>query len=194
MADVVIDPVVTPPVVDPVKADEVVVTPVVEVKTPAETVVDIVPPVVEEVKEPEKVTDEIAGLKADLAKLQGDLAQALAKGDGKGELDQVNALMKVKTDLVSEYESVLSAMIEAKMQDVPDNIKDLVPTNLSIKERLDWLTKAEKSGIFKTSNPDIEIGKPLNPINTKQPTDVSKLSANAIMAMAYGNSKGKNKK
>ena len=56
-----------------------------------------------EKKEPEKekesesiVTVEVTDLKAEIAKLQGDLEQAKAKGDSKVELDQANTLLKVK--------------------------------------------------------------------------------------------------
>lgn len=148
----------------------------------------------EEKQEPEKDSEEVAGLKADLAKLQGQLEDALAqvaKGDSSAELAQVNALLTVQKNLVSEYEGIITGLIEAKMAEVPENLKELVPANLSLKERMDWLTKAEKSGIFKANNPDIEIGKPMNPNTVKQQADTAKLSASAIMAMAYGNSKSK---
>lgn len=186
-----------------------------------EVVADIVPPVVvtppeekkaetnsdnkeeivteeKKVEEPEKekVSDDLAGLKAEIAKLQEDLATAKANGDSKVEKsthDQVNELLKVKDGLVSDYEGILTEIIGSKMLGVPENLKELVPTNISLKEQLAWITKAEKSGIFKQGNPDIEIGKPLNP-NNKQTIDTSKLSASSIMAMAYSNSVGKGKK
>ncbi|GAB6153729.1 hypothetical protein JCM17380_24790 [Desulfosporosinus burensis] len=153
----------------------------------------------EEKKEPEKKEEqpdkkddeEIIGLRAELEKLQGELEQVKAKGDSSAELAQVNALLTVQKNLVNEYESIIAELIEAKMAEVPENLKELVPANLSLKERMDWLAKAEKSGIFKVSNPDIEIGKPMNPNTVKQQADTAKLSASAIMAMAYGNSKSK---
>lgn len=156
-------------------------------------------PVKEETKEEDKPeekqeSEDVAGLKAEIAKLQGELEQAKANGDSKVELDQVNTLLKVQKDLATEYEGILNGIIEAKLQEIPENLKELVPANLNIKERLDWITKAEKTGIFKQANPDIEIGKPLNPSNKKQSTDTSKLSASSLMAMAYGSSTGRNKK
>lgn len=152
----------------------------------------------EEVKEPEKEeepekqdSDEVVGLKAEIAKLQGELEQAKTSNDSKVALDQANTLLSVQKNLVSEYEGILNGIIDSKLQEIPENLRELLPANISLKERMDWIAKAEKSGLFKVSNPDIEIGKPLNPNNVKQTTDTSKLSASAIMAMAYGNSKSK---
>lgn len=152
----------------------------------------------EEIKEPEKEeepekkeSDEVTGLKAEIVKLQGELEQAKTSNDSKVALDQANTLLSVQKNLVSEYEGILNGIIDSKLQEIPENLRELVPANLSLKERMDWIAKAEKSGLFKVSNPDIEIGKPLNPNNVKQTTDTSKLSASAIMALAYGNSKGK---
>lgn len=146
-------------------------------------------------EEPENNNDEkVAGLEAEIERLKGELAKAQANGDSKVALDQANTLLNVQKNLVSEYEGILNGIIDTKLAEVPENLKELVPANLSITEKLEWITKAEKSGIFKAKDTDIEIGKPLNPNNVKQQTDTTKLSASALMAMAYGNSKGKGKK
>lgn len=146
--------------------------------------------------EDKKDSEEVAGLKEQISQLQQQVEQAKAGNDSKVALVQANALLKVQKDLASEYESILNGIIDAKLQEIPENLRELVPANLTIKERMDWLTKAEKSGVFKTNaNPDVEIGKPLNPNNVKPTTDTTKLSASTLMAMAYGNSqKGKGKK
>ena len=150
----------------------------------------------EDKKEPENKNDEkITGLEAEIERLKGELAKAQSNNADKTALDQANALLNVEKGLVSEYEGIITAIIDAKLADVPENLKELVPENLNIQQKLDWINKAEKSGIFKAKDTDIEIGKPLNPNNSKQNTDTSKLSASSLMAMAYGNAqKGKGKK
>lgn len=143
----------------------------------------------EKKEEPEnKENEKVTGLEAEIERLKGELKQVKAKDDSKVALDQVNTLLNEQKNLVAEYEGILTGIIDTKLEQIPENLKELVPANLSLKEKMDWLTKAEKSGIFKV-NPDIEIGKPLNPNNIKQPTDTSKLSTSSILAMAYGNSK-----
>lgn len=140
--------------------------------------------------------EKIAGLEAENQRLKDELAKLQSNTGDKVALEQANTLLNVQKNLVSEYEGILNTIIEAKLTDVPENLKELVPANLSLQQKLDWITKAEKSGIFgKQPNTDIEIGKPLNPNSGKQNTDTSKLSASSLMAMAYGNAqKGKGKK
>lgn len=142
----------------------------------------------EKKEEPEnKENEKVTGLETEIERLKNELKQAKAKDDSKVALDQANTLLNEQKNLVAEYEGILTGIIDTKLEQIPENLKELVPANLTLKEKMDWLTKAEKSGVFK-ANPDIEIGKPLNPNNVKQPTDTSKLSASSILAMAYGNS------
>lgn len=166
-------------------------TPEEKVETPKE----------EEKKEPEKEPenkesennndDKVAGLVAEIEKLKGELEQAKTNDNSKALLDQANTLLSVQKNLVTEYEGILNGIIETKLAEVPENLKELVPANLNIQQKLDWIAKAEKSGIFKQANPDIEIGKPFNPNNVKQTVDTSKLSASSLIAMAYNNPKTK---
>lgn len=143
-------------------------------------------------KEPENNNDDkIAGLEAEIERLKGELEQTKTNDNSKVLLDQANTLLSVQKNLVTEYEGILNGIIETKLAEVPENLKELVPANLNIQQKLDWIAKAEKSGIFKQANPDIEIGKPFNPNNVKQTVDTSKLSASSLIAMAYNNPKTK---
>lgn len=105
------------------------------------------------------------------------------------QLEALKTESAKKATQVTEYEGILSSLIEAKLSDVPEELKGLVPENLSIKDKLDWIIKAEKTGIFGGTKGNIEIGKPLNPKDTKISADDSKLSASARMALAYESSK-----
>jgi len=110
------------------------------------------------------------------------------------ELKMIKDEIKKKDKVVSDYEGVLQTLIDSKLDGVSDDLKALIPESLNVKEKLDWIIKAEKAGIFgQGSKGSIEIGKPLNPKDTKQPVDDSKLSASAKMALAYGSSKKKSK-
>ena len=110
------------------------------------------------------------------------------------ELKLIKDEIKKKDKVVSDYEGVLQTLIDSKLDGVSDDLKALIPESLNVKEKLDWIIKAEKAGIFgQASKGSIEIGKPLNPKDTKQPVDDSKLSASAKMALAYGSSKKKSK-
>ena len=154
----------------------------------------------QETKEPEKVeekteepvnplTGKVTELTSEIEKLKAELITPNQPKDADIPLDQATPVLKVQKDLVSEYEGIINGILDAKLADVPENLKELVPSNLNLQQKLDWLNKAEKTGIFKAKDTDIEIGKPLNPNNVKQHTDTSKLSASSLLSMAYGSKK-----
>jgi hypothetical protein len=80
---------------------------------------------------------------------------------------------------VQEYEATLEEMVKAKLLQVPEEYKELIPENLSKKEKLEWLSKAEEKGLFGKKT----IGGPTNP--PAQTVDLTKLSAQDKMRMAY---------
>lgn len=51
-------------------------------------------------------------------------------------------------------------MVDEKMKVVPKELADLIPTNLTAPQTLDWLNKAEAKGLFGSQVK--EIGKPMN--------------------------------
>ncbi|UTV34870.1 hypothetical protein [Bacillus altitudinis] len=77
----------------------------------------------------------------------------------------------------SELESVITGMVETKLNDVPKEMHDLIPTNLSAEQTLDWLNKAESKGLFGSGKPDVkEVGKPSNKSNEAPKVDKANLS------------------
>lgn len=180
------------PVAEPVA--EPVVEPVVETVPVTEPVVEkVVEPVTEPVK-PDKPEseEEIAGLKAQIEALNAKLTEATKAPEvvaESPELVQAKALLQAEQAQKTSLEAVLNTVIDSKLEGVPDNIKELIPAKLTVAEKLDWITKAEKSGILtKSGNPNIEIGKPMNPKAPTSNTDMAELSPSAKMAIAYGNS------
>ena len=91
------------------------------------------------------------------------------------ELDSVKEHLKKEQkkveDLKSQVkglESVISTIVDAKIKDIPKEYHMLIPEG-SLVSRLDWINKAEASGLFKKqANPEVEIGKPLNLGNKKE--------------------------
>jgi predicted nuclease with TOPRIM domain len=76
-----------------------------------------------------------------------------------------------------ELETVITGMVETKLNDVPKEMHDLIPTNLSAEQTLDWLNKAEAKGLFGTGKSDVkEIGKPSNKSNEAPKVDKANLS------------------
>lgn len=113
--------------------------------------------------------------------------------------EQLSAFESTKTELekqttlVGEYEAILTELMDAKLADVSDEIKALMP-NGSIKEKFDWINKAEAANLFKKpetnkSTKSVEIGKPIDVASTDKKVDTSKLTATQLMQMAYSSLK-----
>jgi hypothetical protein len=47
-----------------------------------------------------------------------------------------------------ELESVVKSLLQTKLEAIPDEFHDLIPDNLSIEGKLDWINKAEAKGLF----------------------------------------------
>lgn len=60
------------------------------------------------------------------------------------------AELEVKAKLAEDYEKALTAYIESQIAEIPDNLKSLVPKELTILQQLNWLT-ANKANLLKPS-------------------------------------------
>jgi seryl-tRNA synthetase len=78
----------------------------------------------------------------------------------------------------TELEGLISNMVETKLSTIPEEMHDLVPTNLTPEAKLDWLNKAESKGLFGSQKPEPkEVGKPSNKSNEQPKVDKANLSA-----------------
>lgn len=131
-----------------------------------------------EVNEEEKIQEIQA--KLDEALKMGEKAVSLAK-----TVEDLTGEVEANKTVISEYETLLKSVIDGKMKNVPEEYRELIPENMGLKEKLDWLDKAESKGLFnkKEEKPELEIGKPMNVEIPK--VDTAKMSASELMKMAY---------
>lgn len=103
------------------------------------------------------------------------------------ELTKYKAEHKAASERAAKLESVINSLLEAKLEGVPEEFRDLIPSNLTPEEKLDWLTAAEKKGLFgaRDSKRETPIGKATNP-GQNQTIDLNKLSPVAMLRAAYG--------
>lgn len=123
-----------------------------------------------ELEEANKKVAEIEGLNATIETLKNEASQ--------------------KDTVIKEYEDLITKMVETKMEQVPEDYKDLIPDNLDLKGKLSWLEKAEAKGLFtkeEKKKPNVEIGKPLN-VDVPA-VDTAKLSGGELLRMAYNSIK-----
>lgn len=177
------------------------------VETPPETPPQETPPTNEPPKGDDKPADPptpptedksietIKGLETEIERLKGELGSKSTLeqqlSDLQGQLNQLKTDGDTSKNKVAEYESLLNEIVNSKLESVPEKFRELVPKNLSVKEQLAWLNKAETNGLFGTTNTnnELEIGKPFNPKNPGQHVDTAKLSPGTILSMAYGTPK-----
>ena len=122
--------------------------------------------------------------------LRAELLTITEKAERIPTLEQELSTVKIQTEkqatLITEYETLVTKLVETKMSQVPSEYTDLIPSNLSLTQKLDWLDKAESKGLFKQDKqdkPNVEIGKPMN-VEPKQ-ADTSKLFGGSLLRHAY---------
>ena len=148
------------------------------------------------VEEPKKEEKEAGAeeVKVDVEQLKAELLDAQGKAKEVETLTATVETMKVEAEKtkaeLKEYEELVSNLIETKLKEVPEDYKELIPDNLSLKQKLNWLEKAEAKGLFnkeEKKKPNVEIGKPMN---VDAPSvDTSKLTGSQLLRMAYNSVK-----
>lgn len=148
------------------------------------------------VEEPKKEEKEAGAeeVKVDVEQLKAELLEAQGKAKEVETLTATVETMKVEAEKtkaeLKEYEDLVTNLIETKLKEVPEDYKELIPDNLSLKQKLNWLEKAEAKGLFnkeEKKKPNVEIGKPMN---VDAPSvDTSKLTGSQLLRMAYNSVK-----
>lgn len=175
---------------NPVKVDKPVKEPIKEpnqeptkepIKEPTEPVKNNEP---KEPKEP--ATDyskEVENLRAEIITLtdKAGKVETVSK-----ENETLKKDIETKDTKIKEYEELINKLVETKLEQIPEEYKELIPDNLDLTQKLNWLDKAEAKGLFnkvEKKKPNVEIGKPMNiePENV----DTTKLTGSQLLKLAY---------
>lgn len=100
------------------------------------------------------------------------------------ELDKYKNETKQMKERAERLEKYINSMLEAKLENVPEDMRELIPEGLSPEEKLLWVEKAEKRGLF-GKTVDEPIGSSANPISNNA-SDVSTLSPFQLLRLGYG--------
>lgn len=105
------------------------------------------------------------------------------------DLDTIRENSSKAEERATQLESVINELVENKLNNVPEEYRDLIPEGISAEEKLKWISKAESKGLFKKSAGNVEIGKPMN---GQAPTvDVNDMSAKEKLLFAFSSMKKK---
>jgi hypothetical protein len=119
----------------------------------------------------------------DAAKQRGEFEQLY--NTAQQEAGTFKEVSEKTTARVQELEGILGVMLESKLADIPKELHDLIPDNLSPEQKLAWIDKASSKGIFgATKQPDIPVGGSTNPVNLLK-QDISSLDPISMLVAGY---------
>lgn len=101
------------------------------------------------------------------------------------ELTKTQENFKMTAERVQQLEAVINGLLEAKLGDVPEEYRDLLPEQMTPEAKLEWLANAEKKGLFKSTKKETPLGERTNP-QGGQNADLNQLSPMELLRAAYG--------
>lgn len=85
---------------------------------------------------------------------------------------------------VQQLESVIQQLLDSKLEAIPEELRDLIPSNFTVEQKLEWIATAEKKGLFAKKQQQ-QIGGDTN-ASDKQTTDLKSLSPIQLLKAGYG--------
>jgi hypothetical protein len=108
--------------------------------------------------------------------------------DAQQELETYKTNSQKASERVEQLEGLVQTLVDAELEAVPEELRDLVPENMTPEQKLSWITNAKKKGLFgatQNSKEEQELGGATNN-QQQQQVDVSKMSASQLFKSAYG--------
>jgi len=85
---------------------------------------------------------------------------------------------------VQQLEGVIQQLLSSKLEAIPEEMRDLIPSNFTVEQKLEWLATAEKKGLFAKKHQQ-QIGGDTN-TSDKQSTNLNALSPIQMLKAGYG--------
>lgn len=106
----------------------------------------------------------------------------------KADLEKVTQNYKSTQKRVEVLEGVINELLEAKLENIDEKYHDLIPENLTPEQKLAWVVKAEKKGLFGNTNAETPLGEPTNP-KAKEEVNVNKMNPLQLLLAGYSKRK-----
>lgn len=172
---------------NPVKVDEPVKEPI---KEPTQEPTKEPKEPTEPVKEPKEPKEPATDYSKEVENLRAEIVTLTEKAGKVETVSKENETLRkdieTRDTQIKQYEELISKLVETKLEQIPEEYKELIPDNLDLTQKLNWLEKAEAKGLFNKvdkKKPNVEIGKPMNiePENV----DTTKLTGSQLLKLAY---------
>lgn len=100
------------------------------------------------------------------------------------ELSSIKTKYEQTETRAKELESVINGLLETRLANIDEQFHDLIPSNLTSEQKLEWINKAEQKGLF-GKKAQAPVGEGTNPSQT-QAIDVGKMSVIQLLKAGYG--------
>jgi chromosome segregation ATPase len=87
---------------------------------------------------------------------------------------------------IEALEGVIKGMLDAELEAIDEEYRELVPSDKPLEEQLDWLRKAKQKGLFGASTMEFSIGGVTNPTGKSTKGNAKNLSPIEMFTMGYG--------
>lgn len=104
----------------------------------------------------------------------------------KSDLDKTSTDLNAKSQRVEVLESVVQELLDGKLKAIDKSFHDLIPEDMTVEQKLSWISKAESKGMFGTKE-ETPIGGSTNPATPTRPLE--NLSPSEMFRMAFSKSK-----
>lgn len=64
------------------------------------------------------------------------------------ELEETQAKYKSADKRAKELEAIITEMLNARLENLPEELRDIIPEGLTPEQKLAWIDKAERKGLF----------------------------------------------
>jgi hypothetical protein len=108
--------------------------------------------------------------------------------DAQGELETFKSQSEQASQRIEQLEGIIQTLVDAELEAVPEELRDLVPENFTTEQKLSWITNAKKKGLFGTtqnSKENEELGGSTNNQGQQQ-QDIGNMSVTDLFRNAYG--------
>jgi chromosome segregation ATPase len=98
----------------------------------------------------------------------------------KSQYEQTDARAK-------SLEGIITEMLDNRLKAIPEDLHELIPDGLTPEQRLAWIDKAERKGVFNTAKKSEQpVGEGTNPANNQAGADLTNMNPFQLLKAGYG--------
>lgn len=140
---------------------------------------------------PKSRFDKVNGKYKDLADSHAATKAAYDKmaedyGTATKTIKDMEAQIAESGNRIESLEGVVQTLIDAELEGVDEDVLELIPSDKTVEDKLEWIVKAKQKGLLTSKGFEIQIGQPSgNPAGGKGANAHDGMNPIQMMTMAY---------